>query len=87
VNCACAREDALGCVFGVPQGDDSMKTITLIYGDGIGKEVISSAKAIVEASGANVDWEVQRQVQRLVTSMASQLMMLCWKVLRVMEWH
>lgn len=36
-----------------------MKTITLIYGDGIGKEVIASAKAIVEASGAQVDWEVQ----------------------------
>ena len=36
-----------------------MQTITLIYGDGIGKEVIASAKAIVEASGAKVDWEVQ----------------------------
>ena len=36
-----------------------MQTITLIYGDGIGKEVIASAKAIVEASGAQVDWEVQ----------------------------
>ena len=36
-----------------------MQTITLIYGDGIGKEVIASAKAIVEASGANVDWDVQ----------------------------
>lgn len=41
------------------QGVESMKTITLIYGDGIGKEVIASAKAIVEASGAQVDWEVQ----------------------------
>lgn len=36
-----------------------MQTITLIYGDGIGKEVIASAKAVVEASGAQVDWEVQ----------------------------
>ena len=36
-----------------------MQTITLIYGDGIGKEVIASAKAIVEASGAPVEWEVQ----------------------------
>ena len=36
-----------------------MQTITLIYGDGIGKEVIASAKAIVEASGASVEWEVQ----------------------------
>lgn len=36
-----------------------MQTVTLIYGDGIGKEVIASAKAIVEASGAAIDWEVQ----------------------------
>ncbi len=36
-----------------------MQTITLIYGDGIGKEVIASAKAVVEASGAPVEWEVQ----------------------------
>lgn len=36
-----------------------MQTITLIYGDGIGREVITSAKAIVEASGAQVEWEIQ----------------------------
>ena len=36
-----------------------MQTVTLIYGDGIGKEVIASAKAIVEASGAPIEWEVQ----------------------------
>lgn len=34
-----------------------MKTVTLIYGDGIGLEVIKAAKKVVEASGANVDWE------------------------------
>ena len=36
-----------------------MQTVTLIYGDGIGKEVIGAAKAIVDASGAKIDWEVQ----------------------------
>lgn len=35
-----------------------MKTVTLIYGDGIGKEVIASAKAIVEATGADIAWEI-----------------------------
>lgn len=35
-----------------------MKTVTLIYGDGIGLEVIESAKNVVEASGADIDWEV-----------------------------
>lgn len=34
------------------------KTITLIYGDGIGHEVIEAARLVVEASGALVDWEV-----------------------------
>lgn len=36
-----------------------MKTVTLIYGDGIGKEVIASAKAIVEATGVDIQWDVQ----------------------------
>lgn len=35
------------------------KTITLIYGDGIGKEVIASAREIVEATGADIAWDVQ----------------------------
>lgn len=34
------------------------KVITLIYGDGIGREVIEAARLIVEASGALVEWEV-----------------------------
>lgn len=36
-----------------------MKTVTLIYGDGIGKEVIAAAKAVVEATGADIVWEIQ----------------------------
>lgn len=36
-----------------------MQTITLIYGDGIGKEVIASAREIVEATGAPIQWDVQ----------------------------
>lgn len=31
--------------------------VTLIPGDGIGPEVVASAKAIVEAAGAPIDWE------------------------------
>jgi isocitrate dehydrogenase (NAD+) len=33
--------------------------ITLIPGDGIGPEVIDSARAVVEAAGVNVEWDVQ----------------------------
>ncbi len=35
------------------------REITLIPGDGIGPEVTASARAIVEASGARFDWDVQ----------------------------
>ena len=31
--------------------------VTLIPGDGIGPEVVASARAIVEATGAPIDWE------------------------------
>ncbi len=34
------------------------KLITLIYGDGIGREVIEAARLVVEASDAPVEWEV-----------------------------
>jgi isocitrate dehydrogenase (NAD+) len=34
-------------------------TITLIPGDGIGPEVIGAARAVVEAAGVEVDWDVQ----------------------------
>jgi isocitrate dehydrogenase len=36
-----------------------MKTaVTLIHGDGIGREVVESAVAMVEASGAQIEWEL-----------------------------
>ena len=31
--------------------------VTLIPGDGIGPEVVAAARAIVEATGAPIDWE------------------------------
>ncbi|HEX6401526.1 MAG TPA: isocitrate/isopropylmalate family dehydrogenase, partial [Actinomycetota bacterium] len=31
--------------------------VTLIPGDGIGPEVVASARAIVEATGAPIEWE------------------------------
>src|SRR3990167_1205826 len=37
--------------------DESMKTITLIPGDGIGPEVTDAMVRVVEASGAQVAWE------------------------------
>ena len=35
-----------------------MRTVTLIPGDGIGPEVIAAARAVVDASGAAVRWEM-----------------------------
>lgn len=37
----------------------SAKEITLIYGDGIGKEVVGATKKIIDASGANIQWDEQ----------------------------
>ena len=34
-----------------------MKNVTLIYGDGIGKEVMSSAVEVIEATGADINFE------------------------------
>ncbi len=34
-------------------------TITLIYGDGIGPEVVSVTREIIETAGVKVDWDVQ----------------------------
>jgi isocitrate dehydrogenase (NAD+) len=34
-----------------------MTAITLIPGDGIGPEVTAAARAVVDASGANLQWE------------------------------
>lgn len=36
----------------------SSKTITLIPGDGIGPEVTTASRRIIEASGADIEWEV-----------------------------
>jgi isocitrate dehydrogenase (NAD+) len=34
-------------------------TITLIYGDGIGKEVTEAAQKVIEAVGVDINWEIQ----------------------------
>ena len=36
------------------------KLVTLIPGDGIGPEVVDSARSIIEATGAPLDWEERR---------------------------
>ena len=33
-------------------------TVTLIYGDGIGKEVVGATKKIIDATGIKINWEV-----------------------------
>ncbi len=35
-----------------------MNSVTLIYGDGIGPEVVGSTRKIIEASGIKINWEV-----------------------------
>jgi len=35
------------------------KLVTLIPGDGIGPEIVESARRIIEATGAAVEWEVR----------------------------
>jgi isocitrate dehydrogenase (NAD+) len=41
-----------------------MQRITLVPGDGIGPEVTQSAREVVTAAGANVEWEVQEAGMR-----------------------
>ncbi|MGC1185261.1 MAG: NADP-dependent isocitrate dehydrogenase [Candidatus Dormiibacterota bacterium] len=41
----------------VVQSQSQRKVVTLIPGDGIGPEVVRSTQAIIEATGARVDWE------------------------------
>ena len=36
---------------------ESKKLVTLIPGDGIGPEVVESARQIVDATGAAIEWE------------------------------
>lgn len=38
-------------------GDTGPKRVTLIRGDGIGPEVVRSARRIVDAAGASIDWD------------------------------
>ncbi|HXF37230.1 MAG TPA: NADP-dependent isocitrate dehydrogenase [Actinomycetota bacterium] len=38
-------------------GADDVRTVTLIPGDGIGPEVVGSARRILEAAGAPIEWE------------------------------
>ena len=40
--------------------DSGKKLVTLIEGDGIGPEVVSAARRVVEASGAGVEWDVRK---------------------------
>ena len=35
-----------------------MHKVTLIPGDGIGVEVAAAARAVIDASGASIEWEV-----------------------------
>ena len=49
-------------VYRTPQGK---KLVTLIPGDGIGPEVVSSAQRIVEATGAPIEWEVCHAGERV----------------------
>ena len=39
------------------EADSGRKLVTLIPGDGIGPEVVRATQAVIEASGANIDWE------------------------------
>jgi isocitrate/isopropylmalate dehydrogenase len=34
-----------------------MPRVTLIEGDGIGPEVVASARRVIEAAGADIQWE------------------------------
>ena len=36
-----------------------MKLVTLIPGDGIGREVVDAATRLVDAAGAAIEWELQ----------------------------
>ena len=35
------------------------RTVTLIYGDGIGKDIIDSTVKIIEAAGVKICWDKQ----------------------------
>jgi isocitrate dehydrogenase (NAD+) len=37
-----------------------MRKVTLIPGDGVGPEIVEACRRVIEASGADIDWDVQR---------------------------
>jgi isocitrate/isopropylmalate dehydrogenase len=45
-----------------------MRNITLIQGDGIGPEITESVKAVVEAAGININWEIKEVGQKAILS-------------------
>ena len=47
-------------------GDDKMYKVTLIPGDGIWPEVTSAMVKVVEASGADIDWEIVEAGEALI---------------------
>ncbi len=50
-----------------------MHKIILIPGDGIGPEVTEAAQSIIEASGADIDWEVQHAGEGTIKSAGTPL--------------
>jgi isocitrate dehydrogenase (NAD+) len=47
--------------------------VTLIPGDGIGPEVIDSAKRCIEATGAKIDWEIKEAGQNVIDKYSTPL--------------
>ncbi len=58
----CWRENGDGSVSAqprIPLGEDvSSHCVTVVPGDGVGPEVVSAAREVLEASGAPLEWEV-----------------------------
>ncbi|MBY0460497.1 MAG: hypothetical protein K2V38_24545, partial [Gemmataceae bacterium] len=43
----------------MPAFSNTLKTVTLIPGDGVGPECVESARRIVDATGVGIKWEVR----------------------------
>ena len=50
-----------------------MKQVTLIKGDGIGPEISDAVVKIIKASGADIEWDVQRAGMDVIESEGSPL--------------
>ncbi|NLG26952.1 MAG: NAD-dependent isocitrate dehydrogenase, partial [Chloroflexi bacterium] len=48
-------------------------TVTLIPGDGIGPEVASAMRRVVEATGVAIDWEVHDAGQAMIAKYGTPL--------------